>query len=385
MLHAPTRPLTDGEEAFWPTVREVVSWEGLGLVLRAGGEVTDRSVRIVLSTELVDSTPFLSGGEVLLTTGLAWTSAGDPAEFVHAGVRAGVAAIGFGTGPWSETVPEPLLAAARRAAVPVLEVPRSTPFMAVAEQVAAEQARRRAHHAERLTLGALMDHVRRGQADPAVLEDHAPFLYAGNISLAVACHADDDGAAAPAGGRLLVGHRDRRAIVVGEEAAVRWYVESRGIEVYGWGAPATAHGLRRLLGEAWSAYEVARQRGRPASAKDLASVGGLLARLTPEQLAPFADHVIGPIRRYDAIHGTDLLTTVVSFVRGRGRGSLTETGQDLYLHVNTVRKRMSRVGSLLGIDPLDPEGYLVLHLAVHSDQEARPREPRSAGAPSRRG
>lgn len=47
-------------------------------------------------------------------------------------------------------------------------------------------------------------------------------------------------------------------------------------------------------------------------------------------------------------------------------GSLTQTGQSLYLHVNTVRKRMARVGSLLGIDTAAPEGYLVLKLAVHS-------------------
>ncbi|MFB9072536.1 hypothetical protein ACFFX0_15565 [Citricoccus parietis] len=50
------------------------------------------------------------------------------------------------------------------------------------------------------------------------------------------------------------------------------------------------------------------QRGRPASTRDLASIGGLVARLTSEQLAPFADHVLEPIRRYDAIHaaGSDV-------------------------------------------------------------------------------
>ena len=109
---------------------------------------------------------------------------------------------------------------------------------------------------------------------------------------------------------------------------------------------------------------MALQRGRPASTRDLASIGGLVARLTSEQLAPFADHVLEPIRRYDAIHGTDLLTTVEAFVRVRG--SLAETSRELYLHVNTVRKRMARLGAVLGLDPLDPEGYLVLHLAIHA-------------------
>lgn len=355
---------SDEAEGYWPTVAQVLSWTELRLALRTGEERLDRRVRAVLSTEMVDNTAFLRGGELLLTTGMVWRSGEEGAAFVRAASRAGVSAIGFGTGPWSEVVPESLMTAARRSSMPVLEVPRATPFMAIAERVGTEQAGRRAAHTEEVMLGALMDHVRRGQADSAVLVEHAEFLTAGNRRLAVACHAAVDGAPAPSRELTLVGWREGRVLVVGDEVAVRDHVESRDIAVYGWGGPAAVGSLRRILGEAWSAFEVARQRGGPAAAPDLASVGGLLARLTPEQLSPFADHVLAPIQRYDAIHGTELMATVLVFVRARG--SLAGASRVLYLHVNTVRQRMGRVGALVGIDPLDPEGYLVLRLATHA-------------------
>lgn len=364
MFPGPLERPQSSEAVFWPTTQEILSWRTLGLSLVTGREQIGTPVRIVLATELLDPQPYLRGGEMLLTTGMAWTSDRAAADFVQAAARAGVSAVGFGTGPWSDHVSPSLIAAARRAGLPLLEVPPATPFMAVAELVADEQAHRRADHAQHVMLGALMDHIRRGQADAVVLEDHAPFLARENLRVAAACHAEDAGIVEPLHPQLLVGRRDGRITVVGQEEEVRHHLDSRGITVYGWGDPATVRDLRRLLAEAWSACDVALQRGGPAAAQDLATLGGLLARLTPEQLAPFADHVIRPLRRHDAAHGTDLLRTVETFVRMEG--SLAQTGEAMYLHINTVRKRMARVGSLLGIDAAVPEGYLALRLAAHS-------------------
>ena len=54
------------------TVRELVALDGLGLELVAGDRGADREIRWVASTEVADPRPFLRGGEVLLTTGLAF-------------------------------------------------------------------------------------------------------------------------------------------------------------------------------------------------------------------------------------------------------------------------------------------------------------------------
>ncbi|TNC29101.1 PucR family transcriptional regulator [Amycolatopsis alkalitolerans] len=93
----------------------------------------DRPIRWVHVSELADPAPFLSGGELLLTVGLAggWTS------YVRRLAKLGLAGLGFGLGFGHDEVPGELLAAARKHDLPVLEVPQATPFIAISELVAA--------------------------------------------------------------------------------------------------------------------------------------------------------------------------------------------------------------------------------------------------------
>lgn len=99
-------------------------------------------VRWVAATELADPTPFLDGGELVLTTGLALAETGADI-YVKRLANTGVAAIGFGIGLSHVEIPVTLLAAAERHDLPVLAVPYETPFIAisraVAEQVIAER------------------------------------------------------------------------------------------------------------------------------------------------------------------------------------------------------------------------------------------------------
>ncbi|MFE3453059.1 PucR family transcriptional regulator [Nonomuraea sp. NPDC059194] len=101
----------------------------------------DRPVRWVAVSELEDPTPFLEGGELLLTTGMRLTS--DFGSYVRRLVERGVAGLGFAVGLTHERVPEELVQAASAAGLPLLEVPRETPFIAigktVSELLAAEQ------------------------------------------------------------------------------------------------------------------------------------------------------------------------------------------------------------------------------------------------------
>ncbi|WP_043635947.1 PucR family transcriptional regulator [Nonomuraea candida] len=99
------------------------------------------AVRWVAVSELADPTPYLEGGELLLTTGLRLE--GDLTGYVARLVRRGVAGLGFGVGVSHEEIPPALVEAARAAGLPLLEVPRETPFIAVgkavSELLAAEQ------------------------------------------------------------------------------------------------------------------------------------------------------------------------------------------------------------------------------------------------------
>lgn len=114
-----------------PTLRSLVS--DLRLAVLAGACELDRVVSWVHGTELVDPTPFLEGGELLLTTGLA--VCGEYDEYVARLVDVGAAGLGFGTGLSHAVVPPGLVAAAEEARLPLLEVPRATPFIALSKAV----------------------------------------------------------------------------------------------------------------------------------------------------------------------------------------------------------------------------------------------------------
>ncbi|MEO3788579.1 PucR family transcriptional regulator [Nonomuraea sp. B10E15] len=108
---------------------------------RSGAGALDVPVRWVAVSELADPTPYLEGGELLLTTGMRM--AGDLSGYVARLVARGVAGLGFGVGVSHEEVPAALIAAAEEHGLPLLEVPRETPFIAVgkavSELLAAEQ------------------------------------------------------------------------------------------------------------------------------------------------------------------------------------------------------------------------------------------------------
>ncbi|MGP4018255.1 PucR family transcriptional regulator [Saccharopolyspora sp. 5N708] len=116
------------------TLRDLVADAALGLLVRAGAQALDQPVSWVHTSELADPTPFLEGGELLLTTGLT-LRAEDCAGLVERLTAVGAAGLGFGVGLSHRRIPPELVEAAERAALPLLEVPRPTPFIAISKAV----------------------------------------------------------------------------------------------------------------------------------------------------------------------------------------------------------------------------------------------------------
>lgn len=97
----------------------------------------DAPVRWVATSELDDPTPFLEGGELLLTTGLGmrgWRRAWD--GYVERLVAAGVCALGLATGLTHARPPVGLVRACRQHRLNLIEIPHSTPFVAVSRATA---------------------------------------------------------------------------------------------------------------------------------------------------------------------------------------------------------------------------------------------------------
>src|SRR3954464_7421976 len=114
------------------TVREVLG--DLDVAVLAGEANLDVPVRWVHISELRDPTPWLSGGELLLTTGLALDSPKRQRAFIATLADHGLAGVGLGTGFTHETVPKALVEAAKERGFPVFEVPYELPFIALTEQ-----------------------------------------------------------------------------------------------------------------------------------------------------------------------------------------------------------------------------------------------------------
>lgn len=125
------------------TVRWLLAQRDLGLGLRAGAAAIDVPISFVMTTELADPTPWLTGGEMLLTTGIG-IPPGDEGcrDYVRRLTGRGVSAVGFGVGVSRESAPSALVAAADEAGLPLVDVPLPTPFVAVARTVIDEIARR---------------------------------------------------------------------------------------------------------------------------------------------------------------------------------------------------------------------------------------------------
>ncbi|MFI0373756.1 PucR family transcriptional regulator [Actinomadura sp. 1N219] len=116
-----------------PTLASVAALPQLGL-RSLTGPLPDALVMWVAVSELEDPTPFLEGGELVLTTGMRLSGA-NAAGYVSRLVGRGVAGLGFAVGVIHDDVPPELITAARDQGLVLLEVPRPTPFIAIGKAV----------------------------------------------------------------------------------------------------------------------------------------------------------------------------------------------------------------------------------------------------------
>jgi purine catabolism regulator len=167
----------------------------------------------VAVTELENPQAFLSGGELVLTTGARQGTADAQRSFVRQIRRAGAVGIGFGIGFEHDAVPQALIAEANRWGVPVVEVPYVTPFIAIGKLVA--EARSADHYTKLERL----------------LREHQ-----------VLARALLTGAGLPALLRKLAG-------MVGSELSITQY----GSEIFSTSPPASAHARPGPADDGWHA------------------------------------------------------------------------------------------------------------------------------------
>ncbi|MYX29592.1 PucR family transcriptional regulator [Streptomyces sp. SID8381] len=122
-----------------PTLASLVNHSALKLTVRAGGDRLDVPVRWAHVSELADPVPYMEGGELLLITALKLDAEDREAmrRYVKRLAGAGVVGLGFAVGVNYDEVPAALVEAAEAEGLPLLEVPRRTPFLAISKAVSA--------------------------------------------------------------------------------------------------------------------------------------------------------------------------------------------------------------------------------------------------------
>ncbi len=143
------------------TVRDIAELPGLELGVAAGGAGLANPIAWVHVSELSDPTPWLEGGELLITTGLGvGQGAASQRSYVSRLAEHGLAGLAFGLGFGWPGVPEALVQEADRLGFPVLSVPYDTPFIALTKAISAQLANEQLARVER----ALVVHERLAHA-----------------------------------------------------------------------------------------------------------------------------------------------------------------------------------------------------------------------------
>jgi purine catabolism regulator len=342
----------------------------LGLHLVSGEDVADRHVRWVHSTELSDPTPWLKGGELLLTTGIQLTSPKLQREFISRLADHEIAGLGFGTGLAHRRLPAALVTAARAHDFPLFEVPYELPFIAITERAFAHLLGERYEMLQRSMVGDLLAEALSGHLYPEDLQARLRPFGIGEVAAVLAFRPPDPSAAAGPVERLLARERVPAlvavrggllcAVVDGErteprELALRIRAElaPRFGEVPAAASrPAATHSLRMTFHEARCALEAVRLRNgdapEVASYEDLGAFQLLLSLQDDDALSSYCRSVLGPIEEGEGDYGDELVRSLDVFIEHNGHWE--KAAAALFCHRHTLRYRIRRVEQLTGRD-----------------------------------
>ena len=386
----------------------------LGLELVCGQESAQAHVRWVHSTELPDPTPWLKGGELLLTTGMqldrpeAAARADRPARRPRAS-RASASA------PASPTSALPAaLRDARRASAsfPLFEVPYELPFIAITERAFAHLLDERYELLQRNMVGDVLAEALTGHLYPEDLQARLrPFGIGEQVAvLAFRPRGPErggggrrDGCSRASGSPSLVAIRagllcavDRRrrdravaTAPTGRQLA-RGDPRASSRARFGDGAAAAraaasaaaTHSLRMSFHEARCALEAVRLRNgdapEVASYADLGAFQLLLSLQDDDALSSYCRSVLGPIEQGEGDYGDELVRSLDVFIEHNGHWE--KAAAALYCHRHTLRYRIRRIEQLTGRDFSNARDRIEFWLALRGRELAHDRR---IGGPER--
>ncbi len=363
----------------------------LDLKLVSGQESAQRHVRWVHSTELLDPTPWLQGGELLLTIGIQLDSPKVQRDMIARLADHGIAGLGLGTGFSHKRLPPALVTAARKREFPLFEVPYELPFIAITERVFAQLVDERYEMLQRNMAGDVLAEALTGHLYPEDLQARLrPFRIGEQVAVLAFALPDPSTAAAPLE-RMLEREQvhDLVAIRAGMLCAVidpdgldplelagriRAELAARFGDVRAAASRAApSHSLRLAFHEARCALEAVRLgNGRVpdvASYRDLGSFQLLLSLQDDDALVSYCRSVLGPVEQAEGDYGEELLRSLDAFLEHNGHWE--KAAAALYCHRHTLRYRIRRIEQLTGRDLGSARDRIECWLALRGRELAR--------------
>lgn len=125
--------------------------------------------------------------------------------------------------------------------------------------------------------------------------------------------------------------------------------------------------LDRVIQESLMAHKVALIEGKTLVQFDETGVYRLLLPFHDDYwMRRYHQTIIMPLKQYDQSYQSGLFETAMTYVNAAG--DIKKTAQDLFIHANTVRYRLSKIKELLSLDAAEGELFTQLNLAVKLDQ-----------------
>jgi purine catabolism regulator len=363
----------------------------LGLELASGHEAASTHVRWVHSTELPDPTPWLRGGELLLTTGIQLSGPKMQRELIERLADHDIAGLGFGTGFKHKRLPAALVTAARKRSFPLFEVPYELPFIAITERAFAQLVNERYEMLQRNMAGDVLAEALTGHLYPEDLQARLrPFGIGEQVAVLAFAVADPSAAASPLEQMLerehahsLVAIRAGLLCAVinaeGQEPVeltrkIRAELSARFGEVRAASSRAApTHSLRLSFHEARCALEAVRlQNGSApevATYEDLGAFQLLLSLQDDDALLSYCRGVLGPVEQGEGEYGGELLRSLDVFIEHNGHWE--KAASALFCHRHTLRYRIRRVEQLTGRDFSNARDRIEFWLALRGRELAR--------------
>ena len=326
-----------------------------------------RPIRFVYPTELADPSPYLMGGELILSVGVPVLGQPEDAidRYVSILAERRVTGLVIGIGDVFDDLPPPLVQSCDNRRLPLLIQRPGVPFRRIIDWVDSRRVADRDVESGERDLGSMLRWFMAGTLGVGPVE--SAFARHGLSGAPVAVCAFP--AELHTRVHALVDRHRAAVAVLGERIVAlcphtpEFQAELAASElVCGVALGADPQSMARAIPEALEALQEAAIRRRVVHIDEIATIEGLLAAVPKVRLVPFVQRLLVPLVEHDKTNNAFLVSSLEAFL-APGNDISAAAGQ-LYVHVNTLRNRLAKISELTGANPLDEGDRINFRIAL---------------------